>query len=166
VRQHLVKKREEIKKRVQVELLDAEKKLPIYRKLKGQNKVVTGWNAEEQNWLDHLAYLSAVLPGADQIYISAFATTPQHLVRFSVQSKTGELLAELDKTLRAAGYEVKPLSITPASDKYGYNFRTTVELTIPKKMKPDLAKVKTPPRPPDDTPAQANSRTQKGGARS
>ena len=112
---------------------------------------------ECSNWLDHLAYLSAVLPAADQVYVSAINTTPQHVIRLSVQAKTGELLAELDKKLRAAGYEVKPLSITPASDKYGYNFRTTVELNVPKKMKPDLTKQKAPARPADDTPPKSAS---------
>jgi hypothetical protein len=114
--------------------------------------------AEEQNWLDHLAYLSAILPPADQIYVSAIATTPQHVLRFSVQSKTGELLAELDKKLRAAGYEMKPLSITPANDRHGYNFRTTVELTIPKKMKPDINKAKPAPRPADDASLKTAAR--------
>lgn len=155
VRANLIKKRLAVKQKVQAELTDAEKKLPIYRRLKTQAKSVHSWMAEEQNWLDHLAYLSAVLPGADEIYVSAFTTTPQHVVRFSVQSKTGELLAELDKKLRAAGYELKPLSITPANDKHGYNFRTTVELTIPKKLKPDATKAKPAPRPADDVPLKA-----------
>ena len=150
VRMNLVKKRTAIKQEVQAQLLDAEKKVPIYRRLKAQTKAINTWMAEDQNWLDHIAYLSAILPPADQLYVSTFSTTPQHLLRFSVQAKTGELLAELDKKLRAAGYEVRPLSITPASDKHGYSFRTTVELSIPRKMKPDLAKVKPPPRPPDD----------------
>ncbi len=152
VRGHLVKKRMEEKTRVQAELKDAESKQKIYRALISQHKVLNGWMAQEQNWLDHIAYLSAVLPPADQIYVSGFATTPQHVMRFAVNAKSGELLAELDKKLRAAGYELKPLSITPASDKNGYNFRTTVELTIPKKMKPDLTKVKPAPRPADDAP--------------
>jgi Tfp pilus assembly PilM family ATPase len=152
VRAHLIKKRDEIKAKAQAELADAEKKLPIYRRLKAQARLVNGWMVEEQNWLDHLAYLSAVLPPADQIYVSGFTTTPQHVMRFAVNAKTGELLAELDKKLRAAGYELKPLSITPANDKNGYNFRTTVELTIPKRMKPDITKAKPAARPADDTP--------------
>jgi Tfp pilus assembly PilM family ATPase len=156
-RMHLVKKRLKVKAAAQQELIEAEKKLPIYKKLKAQTKVVQGWMADSQNWLDHLAYLSAILPAADQVYVSAVNTTPQHVIRISVQAKTGELLAELDKKLRAAGYEVKPLSITPASDKYGYNFRTTVELSVPKKMKPDLTKQKVPPRPGDDTPPKTAS---------
>jgi hypothetical protein len=162
VRANLVKKRLKIKEAAQAELTAAKKKVPIYNALKNQSKAVNGWMADEQNWLDHLAYLSGILPNAEEIYVSAFATTPQHVVRFSVQSKTGELLAELDKKLRAAGYEVKPLSITPASDKHGYNFRTTVELTIPKKLKPDTAK-KPAPRPADDASLKSASNVRRGG---
>ena len=164
VRANLIKKRLEIKAKVQAEVTDAEKtKLPIYRRLKTQAKVVNGWMAEEQNWLDHLAYLSAVLPPADQIYVSGFTTTPQHVMRFAVNAKTGELLAELDKKLRAAGYELKPLSITPANDKNGYNFRTTVELAIPKKMKPDTTKAKPAARPADDASKKPRAATRTGG---
>jgi Tfp pilus assembly PilM family ATPase len=167
VRAQLIKKRVAVRQQVQIEVADADKKLPIYRRLKSQSKVVNGWLAEEQPWLEHIAYLSSVLPGADQIYLSAFTTTPQHVIRFSVQARSGELLAELDKKLRAAGYEVKPLSITPANDKHGYNFRTTVELAIPRKMKPDLSKLKPPARPADDSPPSAAAASAgRGGARS
>jgi hypothetical protein len=157
VRANLIKKRLKIKEEVQAQLTDAEKKLPIYRRLKSQNKVVNSWVGDEQNWLDHLAYLTAILPNAEELYVSAFSTSPQHVIRFAVQARTGEMLAELDKKLRAAGYEVKPLSITPANDKHGYSFRTSVELSIPKKMKPDFSKLKPPPRPADDTPAKSTS---------
>ncbi len=163
-RAKLIRERTAIRVAVQEQLTDAEKKLPIYKKLKAQHKMVTGWMGEELNWLDHLTYLSGVLPGAEQIYVSAINTTPQHAIRFSVQARSGELLAELDKNLRAAGYEVKPLSITPASDKHGYNFRTTVELTIPKKLKIDLSKVKFPARPFDDISLPAGGRPVSRGA--
>lgn len=163
VRANLIKKRVQLRDAAQAELKAAEKNQPIYKKLKLQAKMVNAWISEEQNWLDHLAYLSAVLPNAEEIYVSAFTTTPQHVVRFSVQSKTGELLAELDKKLRAAGYEVKPLSITPSSDKHGYNFRTTVELTIPKKLKPDISKVKPAARPADDASLKTAAKTGAGG---
>ena len=163
VRANLIKKRVQLRDSVQAELKAAEKNLPLYRKLKVQTKAVDAWMAEEQNWLDHLAYLSAVLPTAEEIYVSAFTTTPQHVVRFTVQSKTGELLAELDKKLRAAGYEVKPLSITPANEKHGYNFRSTVELTIPKKLKPDASKFKPAARPPDDASMKTAATTKDGG---
>ena len=59
-------------------------------------------------------------------------------------------MAPLDKQLRAAGYDVKPLAITPGADRHGYEFRSSVELLAPDKMKIDLSKVKTPARPADD----------------
>ncbi|MGN6384669.1 MAG: type IV pilus biogenesis protein PilM [Verrucomicrobiota bacterium] len=159
-RAHLIRKRMKVKEAVQQELTAAEKKLPVYKRLMTQTKSVQSWLADDQDWLDHLAFLSAILPPADQVYVSAINTTPQHVIRLSVQSKSGELLAELDKKLRAAGYEVKPLSITPANDKYGYNFRTTVELAVPKKMKPDLKNAKPPARPTDDSPPKTAFKTQ------
>jgi hypothetical protein len=163
VRANLVKKHIKIKEAAQRELSDGQKKRDIYRAVRNQAKTIDSWMAQEENWLDHIAYLSAVLPNAEEIYVSAFTTTPQHVVRFSVQSKTGELLAELDKKLRAAGYELKPLSITPANDKHGYNFRTTVELTIPKKLKPDISKIKPAPRPADDASLKSASTAKNGG---
>jgi hypothetical protein len=166
VRANLINKRVKIREAAQAELKSAQSKQPIYRTLKLQSRSVDTWMAGEENWLDHLAYLSGILPNAEEIYVSAFTTTPQHVVRFSVQAKTGELLAELDKKLRAAGYEVKPLSITPASDKHGYNFRTTVELSIPKKLKPDPSKVKPAPRPADDASLKSASVVRNGGSAS
>ena len=163
VRANLINKRVKIKEAAQRELADGQKKRDIYRAVRNQSKTIDSWMAQEENWLDHIAYLSAVLPNAEEIYVSAFTTTPQHVVRFSVQSKTGELLAELDKKLRAAGYELKPLSITPANDKHGYNFRTTVELTIPKKLKPDISKIKPSPRPADDASLKSASTAKTGG---
>lgn len=154
VRARLIQNHNKIKQAVQDQVTEAEKKSPLYRKLKSQTKVVKAWADDDQNWLDHLAYLSGILPPADQLYINAIATTSQRIIRMSVQARTGELLAELDKKLRSAGYEVKPLSITPATDKYGYNFRTTVELNVPKKMKVDLQKVSAPKRPEDDISGQ------------
>jgi Tfp pilus assembly PilM family ATPase len=164
-RAHLIGNKTKIKLAAQQELTDAEKKVPIYKRLKAQNKSVQSWVGDEQDWLDHLAWLSAILPPADQVYVSAINTSPQHVVRLSVQSKTGELLAELDKKLRAAGYEVKPLSITPANDKYGYGFRTTVELAVPRKMKPDLTKATPPARPADDSDVPAASAAKGGRSR-
>src|SRR4029078_8850013 len=88
VRLNLIKKRLKVKQEGQAQRIDAEKKLPIYRRLKSQTKVVNGWIAEDQNWLDHLAYLSAVLPGADENFFSAFTISPQQLLRFSVYGQT------------------------------------------------------------------------------
>ena len=152
IRANLVGKRIEIRDAAQLELTAAKQKQKIYRATVLRARAVQGWLAQDQEWLDHLACISSILPGADQVYVSALTVTPQHVIRMSVQARSGEILSELDKKLRSAGYEVKPLSITPANDKHGYYFRTTVELVIPKGMKPEFKDLKAPPRPADDTP--------------
>jgi len=136
----------------QLELNKASQNLATYRKLQSQARVVSTWGMEGRNWMDHMALLTSLLPGAESIYLSSLATTSQGVIRMALQAKSSEVIVELDKQLRAAGYEVRPLSITPGNDKHGYPFRTTVELLIPRgfKFKPQLAP--PPARPADDTP--------------
>ena len=151
VRSHLLKGKEKILKAAQAELATEEKKLPIYRRGIQQRNVVTSWTNAEVKWLEHYAYLSTLLPPAEEFYVSAFAITPQGNIRMAVQVKTGEILAKVDKQLRAAGYDVKPIAVNPGADRFGYEFRSNVELVIPPKMTIDLAKAKPPaPRPADD----------------
>jgi hypothetical protein len=102
------------------------------------------------------------MPPAEEVYITSFSASGQGVLRLSVQAKSGEILAKLDKQLRAAGYDVKPLAITPGADRYGYEFRSSVELVVPEKMKIDLTKVKAPARPADD--ASLDPHVRKGGA--
>jgi Tfp pilus assembly PilM family ATPase len=165
VRSHLVKQREKAFKVVDAEVRQAEKKLPGYRKIQQQAAVVQAWTKEGRNWLEHLAYLSSVLPGSEDLYLTALSVSGQGNIHLSVQARSGEILANLDRQLRAAGYDVKPLAITPGNEKFGYNFRSTVELIIPAKMKIDLSKVQPPARPADDASLEGKSRTggRKGG---
>src|SRR5688572_9987726 len=108
------------------------------------------WAREGHNWLEHYAYLSSILPPSEEIYITSLSIGGGGTIRFAVQARNGETLAKLDKQLRAAGYNVKPLAITPAADKHGYEFRSYVELTLGDAMKIDLAKVNAPARLGDD----------------
>ncbi len=132
------------------ELMDAEKKRPIYRRGILQGTTVDTWIKSSRDWTDHFALLSAVLPPAEDLYIKKFSVTGQGSLRIAVQARSGEIIARLDKQLRAAGYDVKPSAITPGSDRYGYDFASVVELLIPAKLKIDLTKLKTPNRPADD----------------
>ena len=108
------------------------------------------WMRGEENWLQHYAYLSALLPPSTEVYLTSFSVSGQGTIRMSVQARSGEILAKLDKYLRAAGYDVKPIAITPGNDRFGYDFRTSVELLVPEKMQIDLSKVRPPARPDDD----------------
>lgn len=150
IRSHLINKRLAVQRQVQSELTAAQKMQPLYRQVRAQHGDIEGWLKEGQNWLEHYMYLSAILPGPEEIYITSLSVGGQGMIRLSVQAKSGEILARLDKQLRAAGYEVKPQAITPGNDKHGYDFRSSVELLVPAKMKIDLTKIKPPPRPADD----------------
>jgi Tfp pilus assembly PilM family ATPase len=150
VRSHLIQKHEKVRLQLVAEAADAEKKLPIYRKMIAQSKTVSDWSAGGHNWLEHYAYLSAILPPSEEVYITSLSVSGTGVIHLSVQARSGEVLAKLDKQLRAAGYDVKPVAITPGADRHGYEFRSSVELLIPAKMTIDLSKVKTPARLADD----------------
>jgi Tfp pilus assembly PilM family ATPase len=149
-RQLLINQRLKIQRSVDADLADAKSKQPIYQKMIRQAATVHDWEKGGRNWLEHYAYLSSILPPADEIYVTSFSVSGSGAILLSVQARSGEILAKLDKQLRAAGYDVKPLAITPGADRFGYEFRSSVELLAPDKMKIDLSKVKTPARPADD----------------
>ena len=166
-RSHLINKKLMVQKRVQSELTAAQKMQPLYRQVRGQHATIDEWVKEGNSWLDHYIYLSSVLPGAEELYVTSLSVGGQGTIRLSVQAKSGEILARLDKQLRAAGYEVKPQAITPGNDKNGYDFRSSVELLAPAKMKIELSKAKPPPRPADDASlhgAKQAARVRRGGA--
>ena len=150
VRAYLVNKRTQTYTALQIELKAAEKNRPVYKRMQQQFTTVRVWKGEGRNWLNHYAHLSAVLPRSEEVYLSSLAFGSGGTIRFAVQARSGEVLAKLDKQLRAAGYDVKPLAITPGTDRHGYNFRSTVELGVSSKMKFDFAKVRPPARPATD----------------
>ena len=150
IRTTLVRRETERYNQAYAELMDAEKKRPIYRRGILQGTTVDNWIKTGRDWPDHFALLSAVLPPAEDLYIKKFSVTGQGSLRIAVQARSGEIIARLDKQLRAAGYDVKPSAITPGSDRYGYDFASVVELLIPAKLKVDITKLKTPARPADD----------------
>jgi Tfp pilus assembly PilM family ATPase len=149
-RTYLVKRRMEINRTLQAELTEAEKKRPIYRQMRRQLLTLQEWAKGEQNWLEHYAYLSAILPPSEEVYVTSLQVSGQGALRLALQARSGEVLAKLDKQLRTAGYDIKPFAITPGADKNGYTFRSSVDLLASEKLKIDLGKVKAPPRLEDD----------------
>lgn len=150
IRTYLINQRTQVNRSVALTLAEAEKNRPIYRKMAQQAAAIEEWTKGAPNWLEHYAYLSAVLPPSEEVYLTSLTVSAQGVLRLSVQAQSGEILAKLDKQLRAAGYDVKPIAITPGADRYGYEFRSNVELIVPEKLKIDLSKVKAPKRPSDD----------------
>lgn len=163
VRESLVRRRTRELETVNAELADAEKKLPIYRRLTRQTAVVEEWIRGEQDWLEHVAYLTSVLPPSEEIYLTSISVGGQGQIQLGVQARSGETLARLDKQLRAAGYDVKPLAITPAADRFGYEFRSNVELVVPDRFKMDLNKYKPPARSLDDMSLEPAAYRRGGG---
>jgi Tfp pilus assembly PilM family ATPase len=159
----LKQRREAILKATLAELEDAEKKVPAYRKLIQQATVVDGWIKGRHDWLEHVAYLTSVLPPSDEIYVKSLAIGGNGGIRLDVQARSGETLARLGEKIHAAGYDVKPLAINPGADRFGYEFRSTVELGMPGKLLIDLQKVKPPPRPIDDVSAEPSAYRRTGG---
>jgi len=162
IRSTLVKRKLAVLAQLQEELTSGEKKRPTYRQMIQQANTLRLWSSEEREWLDHYAHLSAVLPPSEEVYLTSIAFGPNSAIRLGAQARSGEILAKLDRQLRAAGYDVKPLAVTPGADRNGYGFRTTVELTVPAKLKFDLSKLTPPVRPADDASLDA---PKKGGAR-
>ena len=163
VRGWLVGRRQTVLDALTAEAVAAEKNRPAYRQMIGQAGVVNEWVKGERDWLLHYAYLTAVLPRSEEVFLTSLSVSGQGVLRLAVRAKSGAVLAKLEKQLRAAGYEVKPLAITPGSDRTGYEFLSTVELVVPPKLKIDLTKVTPPERPADDASLDPAVRRKGGG---
>lgn len=164
LRSHLIGERMKVYQAVQSELTAAEKQVPTYRRMEQQAAAVQKWVKGSRNWLEQIAHLSAVLPGSESLYITSLSVSGQGAIHLAVQAKSGEILANLEKQLRAAGYELKPLAITPGTDRHGYQFRSAVELIVPPGMKIELSKALPPARPADDVSLEGRKgRGGKGG---
>ena len=150
VRQYMINQRKKTHRQLLAQVAREEKLRPIYRQMRVQAETIQDWMSEGRQWLEHYAYLSAILPASEDVYVTSISMAGKGTIRLSVQARSGDVLARLDKQLRAAGYDVKPLAISPGTDRYGYDFRSTVELGVPDKMKVDLANARPPARPADD----------------
>jgi hypothetical protein len=147
-----------IYRQLNTQISQEEKKRTLYKTVRAQELGIKNWMKETENWLDHYAYLSALLPPSEEVYLTLISVSGQGAIHMGVQAKSGEILAKLEKQLRSAGYGVKPLAVNPGSDKYGYAFRSNIELIVPDKMKIDLAKAQAPERPSDDSSLQSTKK--------
>lgn len=163
VRTQLLKRKDAELAAVNADVRKEEKSRPLYRTMVRQAATLRSWTGESRRWLDHIAYLSAILPPSEEVYLVSVSISGQGTITLAVQARNGAILAKLDKQLRTAGYEVKPLAVTPGADRYGYNFKSTVELTVPAKFKMDLAKVHPPARPADDVSLEGAPPQRRGG---
>ncbi len=164
VRSFLVHRRQVVKDSLQSQLTAATKSRPLYRQARLQEKTVKDWLAEDRRWLDHLAFLSSLLPSSEHLYVTSLGTGARGAIHLSVKARGGEIITRLDTRLRQAGYDVKPPAVTPSSDRYGYGFQANFELEIPRKMKIELAKLQYPARLEDDASLDGR-KPPRGGAK-
>lgn len=150
IRSSLVNKRMKVYDELTAEAAKIQKHTKIFKQMKLQASTLRKWESGGRDWLDDYAHVSAALPAAEDVYVTSFTVGRGGTIRLGVQAKSGEIISRLDKRLRAAGYEVKPIAINPASDRYGYNFRSAVELRLTSKTIPNLGTNLPPARPTDD----------------
>jgi len=117
---------------------------------------IRSWHGANRHWLEHMAFLSSVIPQCDQIYLLKITmrSAKTGVISFQVQVRDSDVLHSFEKKLRNLGYIVKPVSFIPLNDKYGYKFRATFDLTLPDRFPLDLLRhldTNAPPaRLPDD----------------
>ena len=124
---------------------------------------IRSWHGANRHWLEHVAFLSSVMPQCDQIYLLKInmRSAKTGVISFQVQVRNSDVLHSFEKKLRNLGYIVKPVSFTPVNDKNGYKFRATFDLTLPGRFPLDLLRhldTNAPPaRLPDDIHADGLS---------
>ena len=127
---------------------------------------IRSWHGANRHWLEHMAFLSSVIPQCDQIYLLKITmrSGKTGVITFQVQVRDSNVLHSFEKKLRRLGYIIKPVSFTPVNDKHGYKFRATFDLTLPDHFPLDLLyhlDANDPPtRLPDDIHADGLSCTQ------
>jgi hypothetical protein len=166
--------RSKLAEKYEGELSGAGGLVPTYSTLAKQEKdigrwtrksadTIKSWHGANRHWLEHVAFLSSVIPQCDQIYLLKINMRSANtgVISFQVQVRDSNVLHSFEKKLRNLGYIVKPVSFTPANDKYGYKFRATFDLTLPDRFPLDLLRhldTNTPPkRLPDDVHADGLS---------
>jgi len=75
---------------------------------------------DKREWLDHYAYLSALIPSSPEAYVTSISAGSRGVLHVTIQARNDQVLQQIDRILRKAGYGLKPLPVSPSSDRYGY----------------------------------------------
>jgi len=153
VRAHLTGKHTAVRNTLNQQIAREKQNVPTYKRMQLQVKTIREWQDLERNWLGEYLSLSTNLPPREEVYLSSLSFNSQGVVRMSVLARSGEILARLEEQLRKAGYQVKPLAITPGADKAGYHFRSNIEVVLPDRSAAPMppAAASTQPDKPADT---------------
>jgi len=150
------------------ELREDNKKVQVLAKRVG---TIEEWINEGRNWLDQWAYLSATFPSCQEVYVTSLKTAGEGSVGLSVKARNNDAIDDLGERLAGAGYGFKPGQVMTASDPFGYDYATSVQVIVEPDMTLALADLKGVPRPDDDVSAErfdggAGGRSSSSGSRS
>jgi Tfp pilus assembly PilM family ATPase len=154
------------KDKVRTQLLEQKKKLSAdagkIQELVKRIKGIDAWASEGRDWLDHLAYLSWLLPGAKDGYVTGLTTTSSGSINIPFKAFNDSVLEDFYKRVTDAGYDLKLGDYDPGEDKYGFRYGMKMNLGINPKMTVNLASVKPVQRPSDDVSADPAKRKGEG----
>lgn len=90
------------------------------------------WQGKQVDWLGHLAQLSALLPGANDIYVSRLDGAGGKALSLTVHARQRDNIDHLEKLLDAKGYRNHPGNVTPRNDPkgLGYVFESIVQAAL------------------------------------
>lgn len=148
------------------ELIRLEDEIKPVDKLAKRVSEVIDWKQGGDGWLDHWANISAHLPPATDAYITSLKSRTDGGLVFDVKAKSSAVITSLTERLDNGGYVVSTLSESKATDDYGYDYRTTVQLRPKKEFKVVLTGLEAPKRPSDDGSAELIGRGRSSSSRS
>lgn len=113
------------------------------------------WTQDRREWLDHLAYLSVLLPSARDGYVAALTTTADGSINVPLRASSGGTLDETYKRINDANcYQLKLGPFDSIEDKYGFRFTTVMKLIVKPRAQVDFATTQPVQRPGDDVSAE------------
>lgn len=131
-------------------------------KIEKRLSALSSWTEDHQDWLDHWAYISSLLPSAKNVLISSLNTTANGDISFNVKAKQRSDITQLTTSLRKAGYQIKLGTESAVKDNLNYIYATTVRLTPTDDVIIKVSTLDNPGRPEDDVyqgPESSTSRS-------
>lgn len=112
-------------------------------------RAIEGWRRQERDWLAHWAYLVALLPPCEEMYVTSMKAGRDGSLRMSVRATSAQAITELGRRLRTAGYGFEAGRSATTDDPYNYNYTADVRVQVGAELVPDRkaidpAKVKRP----------------------
>jgi Tfp pilus assembly protein PilN len=109
------------------ELRQANARLAV---LDSRVSAIQHWQVGQSDWLGQLANLSALLPPAQEVYVSNFAASGDKIT-LDVKARDVKSLARLARDLQAAGgCEPSAQGKESVADRFGYTVKDTLEIPI------------------------------------